>query len=168
MPSPELTTPSSWSIRSATPDDLSWIVEFNYRLAWESESKVLERNILTRGVSKALADSSRLRYWVAEDGNRPIGQAAVTHEWSDWRDGWIWWFQSVYVIREYRQKGVFRALYQHIHSLARAEPDVIGFRLYVEAENQSAHAAYHSLGLKPGGYHVFEELWPDRLKPAHR
>ena len=27
-----------------------------------------------------------------------VGQAAVTREWSDWRDGWVWWLQSVYVV----------------------------------------------------------------------
>ena len=92
-----------------------------------------------------------------------MGQAAITREWSDWRDGWIWWFQSVYVLPEARGQGVFRALYQQIRAEALASPDVIGLRLYVEHENHRAQQTYLALGMRPGGYHVFEELWTDRF-----
>ena len=89
----------------------------------------------------------------------PVGQAAVTREWSDWRKGWIWWFQSVYVAAPFRGRGVFRALHHQIRSEARSLPDVIGLRLYVEDTNSQAHRTYQALGLKPGGYSVYEDLW---------
>jgi len=159
---------TSLSIREAGPDDLDVIVEFNARLAHESEGKLLDREVLARGVSLALADRDRLRYWVAEvepaSGEASpawvIGQAAISREWSDWRSGWIWWFQSVFVHSDFRGAGVFRALHAHIRNLARATPDVIGLRLYVEVSNDRARRVYHSLGMKPGGYDVYEELWP--------
>ena len=88
-----------------------------------------------------------------------IGQAAITREWSDWRAGWIWWFQSVYVHHDYRNQGVFRALHGEIRTIARATDDVIGLRLYVEVSNERAQRVYQSLGMKPGGYDVYEELW---------
>ena len=155
------------SIREATPDDLDVIVEFNARLAHESEGKLLDRHVLSRGVSAALSDTDRLRYWVAEvepsSGDSMtrwiIGQAAITREWSDWRGGWIWWLQSVYVHNDYRGQGVFRALHAEIRSCARSIDDVIGLRLYVEVSNERARRVYQSLGMKPGGYEVYEELW---------
>ena len=146
--------------------DLDAIVEFNARLAHESEGKSLPRAALTRGVAAALRDRDRLTYWVIEvndpaDPDCPwvIGQAAITREWSDWRNGWIWWFQSVYVHPDYREQGVFRLLFTHIRELAKNAIDVIGLRLYVETSNENARQVYRSLGMQPGGYNVYEEIW---------
>lgn len=159
--------PRLWgfSIREARPDDATAVAGFNSALASETEGKSLDPNILRRGVEAALADPERLRYWVAVDDKTGvvIGQSAVTREWSDWRNGWCWWFQSVFVDSEHRQRGVFRALYLAIRDAARSSPDVIGLRLYVEAENHRAKRTYQALGMVPGGYEVFEELWPDRF-----
>ena len=155
------------TIRTAVPDDLDVLVEFNARLAHETEGKALSRSVLARGIRAALADRDRLAYWVAEVADDPaepasrwvVGQVGVTREWSDWRAGWIWWFQSVYVHPDYRGRGVFRGLHAHVRDMARSTPDVIGLRLYVEAANEVAQRVYQSLGMKPGGYDVYEELW---------
>lgn len=161
-------TPDSASllVRDARAHDLDTIVDFNARLAWETEHKTLDPAILARGVARALEEPDRLRYWVAEvDGGQVVGQAAISREWTDWRNGWLWWFQSVYVCQEYRGRGVFRALHGHIRTLARESADVIGLRLYVEHENERAQRVYRALGMTPGGYHVLEEIWTDRFKP---
>ena len=148
-------------VRPAVPADIATLVDFNRRLALETESKVLDPSTLEAGITCALADPDRLRYWVAElDGESdPVGQAAVTREWSDWRMGWIWWFQSVYVAAPFRGRGVFRTLYHHIREEARSLPDVIGLRLYVEDANEPAQRTYQALGMKPGGYSVYQDLW---------
>jgi GNAT superfamily N-acetyltransferase len=157
-----------WIVRAAHSGDHATIVEFNARLAQESEGKQLEPIILARGVRRALAEPDRLRYWVVElkdtasGAGRIIGQAAVTQEWSDWRNGWLWWFQSVYVHPEHRRQGVFRSLHQAIRDQALARPDVIGLRLYVEDGNDRAQRTYQAMGMAPGGYHVYEEFWLDR------
>jgi GNAT superfamily N-acetyltransferase len=148
-------------VRDARDGDQAIIIEYNARLALETEHKTLDLDVLARGVSRALADPDRLRYWLAEDDEtgRVVGQTAVTREWSDWRDGWIWWYQSVFVDADYRGRGVFRALHGHVRALARATPGVIGLRLYVEAANDRAQQTYKALGLIPGGYDVYEDLW---------
>ena len=156
-------TPAPFLVRDARREDRDAIVELNARLALETEHKVLDPRVLGRGVDRALADPDRLRYWVAESDGRVVGQAAITREWSDWRDGWLWWFQSVYVVAEHRGRGIFRALYGQIRAAALAEPDVIGLRLYVENENARAQQTYRALGMVPGGYHVYEELWRERF-----
>ncbi len=160
---------NGFQVRDARPSDLNVVVDFNFRLAQETEGKTLDRAVLAKGVGLALAEPDRLRYWVAESSTDGvvIGQAAISREWTDWRFGWLWWLQSVYVAQEYRGSGVFRSIYEHIRELARNANDVIGLRLYVEHENDAAQATYQRLGMKPGGYHVFEELWPDRIT-AHR
>lgn len=157
-----------FEVRDARPGDHATIVAFNRSLAAESEGKVLDPEVLGRGVARALADpGSTIRYWVAAapDGSI-LGMAGITREWSDWRNGWIWWFQSVYVAEAARSRGVFRAIHAAIRSAARAEADVIGLRLYVEDGNDRAQRTYRALGLEPGGYSVFEELWPERYGRA--
>ncbi|WP_406699793.1 GNAT family N-acetyltransferase [Singulisphaera sp. Ch08] len=155
-------------IRAGLPADRDTIVDFNERLAHETEGKSLDRAVLSAGISSALADPERLRYWVAQPSSAApvVGQAAITREWSDWRNGWIWWFQSVYVVPEARGQGVFRALYQQIRAEALAIPDVIGLRLYVEQENHRAQQTYLAMGMRTSGYQVFEEIWSDRFAKA--
>ena len=94
------------SIRRAVAADLPIIVDFNCRLALESEHKTLDRAVLTPGVAAALTDEAKARYFVAEDEGRVVGQTMLTLEWSDWRNGWIWWIQSVYVHPDARRRGL--------------------------------------------------------------
>jgi GNAT superfamily N-acetyltransferase len=149
------------TIRDAHHGDRAAIVHANAQLALETESKTLDLSVLAAGVAAALAEPDRLRYWVAEIDGRVIGQAAVSREWSDWRNGWIWWLQSVYVWPEHRSQGVFRALFERIRADALRAPDVIGLRLYVEDSNTPAQRVYKALGMNPCGHSVYENLWCD-------
>ncbi|MFO0852582.1 MAG: GNAT family N-acetyltransferase [Gemmataceae bacterium] len=99
------------TIRRATPADAATVARFNAALAWESEGKRLTPEVLARGVGKVLADPAKGFYTLAERGGEVVGQVMVTFEWSDWRDGWYWWIQSVYVVEAARRGGVFRALF---------------------------------------------------------
>jgi ribosomal protein S18 acetylase RimI-like enzyme len=143
-------------VRPATPADAAVVVEFNRLLAEESEGKTLDVPLLAAGIAAGLADPSKALYFVAEDGGRVVGQVMVTFEWSDWRNGWFWWIQSVYVRPEVRRRGVFRALFEHVAAAARRDPGVIGLRLYVEEENRLAQQTYTRLGLSRTSYHVME------------
>jgi ribosomal protein S18 acetylase RimI-like enzyme len=140
------------SIRRATPVDAELIARYNAALARESEGKTLDDAILLRGVRAVLADPAKGFYTLAERGGEPVGQTMVTFEWSDWRDGWYWWIQSVYVRADARRGGVFRALFDHLRAQAMADPAVIGLRLYVERDNQRAQQTYASLGLSEEPY----------------
>ena len=135
------------------------IVRFNSRLAEETEGRRPDERILARGVERALARPEMCRYWLAEEDGAVVGQTMVTYEWSDWRDGVVWWLQSVYVVPAARGRGVFRALYEHVASLAKDDPDVCGLRLYVETENERAQRVYTKLGMKRTGYLVLEDDW---------
>ena len=90
----------------------------------------------------------------------PAGTVMVTPEWSDWRDGWWWWIQSVYVAPAHRRKGVFRALFDHVQQLASATDGVRGLRLYVERDNVGAQRTYEFVGMKDAGYRMFEMEFP--------
>lgn len=147
------------TIRLGTIRDLPDVVAANAALAAESEGRELSRALLEPGVRAALADPARGQYYVAEIDGAFAGQTLITREWSDWRNGWFWWIQSVYVMPAYRRLGVFRALHNHIREAARAAGDVCGLRLYVEQENTRARSTYATLGMKATGYLLFEEDW---------
>ena len=145
------------TVRQGTTADASQVCEFNRLLALESEGKTLDMNVLQKGVAAILADPHKGLYFLAEGESQMLGQISVTFEWSDWRNGWFWWIQSVYVRPEARRRGMFRALYEYVQQAARAEPQVIGLRLYVERDNQPAQRTYQRLGMHATGYLVLEE-----------
>jgi GNAT superfamily N-acetyltransferase len=145
------------TIRQATPADAPVIIEFNRLLAEESEGKILALEVLAPGVAAVLADPNKGLYFIAESDGKAVGQVGLTFEWSDWRNGWFWWIQSVYVRKEARRQGVFRTLYRHIEEMAIREPKVIGLRLYVEEANESAQQTYARLGMERTGYFVLEK-----------
>jgi GNAT superfamily N-acetyltransferase len=127
-------------------------------LARETEGRELDRPTLLAGVRALIENPARGIYFVAEETGQVIGQVMITFEWSDWRNGTFWWLQSVYVREEFRQRGVFRSLFEHVRSLAGQESGVCGLRLYVERENDRAKGAYRQLGMTDAGYEVFETV----------
>ncbi len=146
------------TVRRATPADAPVVAEFNARLARETEGKTLDPAVLAAGVAAVLADPNKGIYFVAEDEGSVLGMTEVTFEWSDWRNGWLWWIQSVYVRADARRRGVFRALYEHIYQTAVREADVVGLRLYVEHHNHAAQQTYLRLGMTEAGYRVLEKF----------
>ena len=144
------------TIREATPDDHPTIVRFNDAMAVETEGKSLNPETLGDGVRRILADPERGRYFLAQADDRVVGQLMYTLEWSDWRDGWFWWIQSVYVDKSHRRCGVFSSLYRHLVQLAKRDPDVCGIRLYVDRRNDRAQSTYGALGMSESGYRVMD------------
>jgi len=144
-------------IRAATPQDLESLVEFNVRMAEETESRRLEAAILRLGVSAVLSDPSHGSYIVALRRDRVVGALLVTYEWSDWRNGRFWWIQSVYVIPEERGSGVYTGLHRFASDQARRDPSACGLRLYVARSNAIAQATYQKLGMHETDYLMYEE-----------
>jgi ribosomal protein S18 acetylase RimI-like enzyme len=153
-------------IRPATPTDVPVLVAFNTAIAWETEDKRLDPAVLTAGVRALFDDPARGFYVVAERAGEVVGQSMVTFEWSDWRNGWFWWIQSVYVRSDARRAGVFRALYRALERRAAADPTVIGLRLYFETDNARARATYRALGMTETTYGVME-VYPLSGRTAH-
>ena len=143
-------------VRQATPADLDAVVEFNTALARESEGKTLDLERLRKGVVAVLDRHDRGFYLVAEAVGRAVGQLLITTEWSDWRNGFFWWIQSVYVAPDYRRRGVYRVLEGHVRALAEQRGDVCGLRLYVERNNHVAQQVYSNLNMHRSHYDMFE------------
>jgi len=154
------------TVRDATPADIDAIVGYNQRLAVETEGKSLDPAVIGAGVRRGFASPEMCRYFVAEADGRVIGTTMLTYELTDWRDGVIWWLQSVFIEPDFRRHGVFRAVYRHIENLARRHPDVRGLRLYVHRDNARAMKTYEALGMDKAGYELYEHDWSGSVHPV--
>ncbi len=147
-------------IRRGQPTDVEVLTNFNLAMARETEGHELLPEVLRPGVAAILGDPARGFYLVAEAAGEIAGALMVTSEWSDWRNGFFWWIQSVYVRPEFRRRGIYRALHEHLRHLSATEPNICGLRLYVERENQRAQTTYSRLGMHETHYLLYEELKP--------
>jgi ribosomal protein S18 acetylase RimI-like enzyme len=142
--------------REATVSDVPAIVSFQIAMARETEDLNLDRDVCTRGVQALFEDASRGRYFLAESDGAVVASLMITYEWSDWRNGNVWWIQSVYVIPEFRQQRVYAGLYEHVKTLVNADESLRGIRLYVDRRNVRAQEVYTRLGMNGEHYQVFE------------
>jgi GNAT superfamily N-acetyltransferase len=145
------------TIREASVDDAKTIIFFQQQMAIETEGLSLDEKILYGGVMAVFDDPSKGRYFVAENDGTVIASLLITNEWSDWRNAYVWWFQSVYVLPDYRRRGLFRSMYAYIRGQADIK-GAAGLRLYVESNNGAARKTYEALGMTSEHYTMYEWL----------
>lgn len=145
-------------IRKAKVHDSRIIADFNIAMAIETENIVLKDDIISKGVSNLLNQPNLGFYLIAEMDGQIVGSLMITYEWSDWRNGLIWWIQSVYVRPGYRRKGVYTALHEYVRNMLAEDSSIRGLRLYVEKNNEAARGTYESLGMYETNYRLYEEI----------
>ncbi|WP_167605123.1 GNAT family N-acetyltransferase [Maribellus sediminis] len=145
-------------VRKATMNDYQAIVEFQQAMAHETEGIELHLDPLEKGVKAVLEDPNKGIYYVAEINKQVVSSLLTTYEWSDWRNGTVLWIQSVYVMPQYRRRGVYRSMYSHIKSMVLSSDDLKGIRLYADKSNLAAHKTYENLGMNQDHYITFEWL----------
>ena len=144
------------SIRRAVNADAETIADFQVSMAMETEDLALDRPILLDGINALLADPKKGYYYLILVYDRPVGSLMITFERSDWRNGNIWWIQSVFIEGTFRGQGLFRKMYESIKSEVMADPEVRALRLYVFKDNKKAKAVYKSIGMTGDHYEIFE------------
>ncbi len=145
------------NIRIANAEDADSLVEFNQAMALETEGKQLDAETLANGVAAVFSDDKKGFYVVAEIDGRIVGGLMVTYEWSDWRNAWFWWIQSVYIRPEARGQKIYSHLYNFVKAKAAENGNVCGFRLYVETDNSRAQRVYERVGMEASHYLMYEE-----------
>ena len=147
-------------IQRADITDLDIIIANNIKMAQETENKTLDQSTISHGVEEVLHNTNLGWYYLAEIDGHNAGQLMITREWSDWRNGYFWWIQSVFVHKKHRKKGVYTTLHKHV--VARAKKmGVVGLRIYVYSKNKSAQKVYEQLGVKNSDYLFYKEDWSE-------
>jgi ribosomal protein S18 acetylase RimI-like enzyme len=145
-------------VKQATINDHQKIVEFQLAMANETEGIELHLPSVEKGVEAVIQDPAKGNYYIAEIDGQVISSLLTTFEWSDWRNGTILWIQSVYVMPQFRRKGVYRSMYSHIKSLVLNSDKLNGIRLYADKSNLPAQKTYETLGMNQDHYVTFEWL----------
>lgn len=150
---------SEFQIQKALPKDEGWIVNAQILMAKETENLQLNQEEVVKGVKFIFDHPDRGFYVVARNNEKnPIGCLMILKEWSDWRNGDVWWIHSLYVAPDYRKHGVFRKMFESVESLARSS-GVRGLRLFVDKGNVIAQAVYEKLGMSKDHYELFEKMF---------
>lgn len=144
------------SIRKAEFHDVPALVEFQQRLALETENFRLDSTTVEKGIKAMFADPTKGTYYIAEVDGALAGCHSITYEWSDWRNAMVWWLQSVYVVEQHRKNGVFKAMFENLKALIKNDQGLGGLRLYVDKSNARAQKVYEAMGMNGEHYSVFE------------
>lgn len=137
--------------------DIEVLAQTQVQMAWETEEFKLDLPTVTLGVQAVIDDPTKGKYWIAEVDGKVAGCLLTVPEWSDWRNGTILWIHSVYVLPSYRGKGLYKALYEHVQGLVKADGKTFkGIRLYVDKRNTVAQEVYNKLGMNGEHYQLFE------------
>lgn len=144
------------AIRTGVVKDIDRIVDFQLRMAKETEDLALNGDRLSRGVRAVFEDKSKGTYYIAEENDEAVGMLLTIPEWSDWRNGTILWIHSLYVIPEARKKGVFTKLYQYLRQKVENSDELMGLRLYVYSKNTDAQKVYERMGMYGGRNLMYE------------
>jgi ribosomal protein S18 acetylase RimI-like enzyme len=138
-------------IRRATPEETATLSEMIQAMAQESEGRQLDRTTLITGIRVVFANPGLGTYWLMSDAGKPIGCTLITVEWSDWHNAPYWWIQSLYIHPDYRGRGLFQTLMNHLELEAKQQ-GVCEIRLYVERNNARAIRAYDKAGFESARY----------------
>ena len=144
------------TVRNAIPEDIETIALFQQKMARETEGIDLESPVVIRGVQSVFEDPSKGFYIVARQDEKVIASMLLTPEWSDWRNRLFLWIQSLYVVPEFRKKGVFTMMYNHIKKMVRQSDAYAGIKLYVDRDNLRAQEVYKRVGMISSHYNLFE------------
>ncbi len=144
------------NVRFAVPEDAVDIIEFQLRMARETEDLSLNPDTVSKGVAAVFENSYLGKYFVAEYDGEVVASMMLTPEWSDWRNSTFLWIQSVYVIPEFRKNGIFRRMYEFVKEMVENSSEYAGLRLYVEVSNKNAQNVYSKLGMTGEHYRMFE------------
>lgn len=143
-------------VREGLQEDRQVIAGFQEAMASETENIDLDRETLEKGIQAIFNNPALGKYYVAESEGRIIASMMTTFEWSDWRNSVVWWLQSVYVLPEYRRKGIFKKMYAHVKAEVEKRPEVSGIRLYMVTTNSRAASVYEAVGMDGERYRMFE------------
>lgn len=144
--------------RQAIASEIGIIVDFQLAMAKETENLHLLHDTVSKGVSKIFERPQIGSYYVCSIDDKVVGVLLILPEWSDWRNGAVWWIHSLYILPEHRGHKLFSGFFSFLEKAAQEFNDVRGLRLYVDKRNVAAQSVYKKLGMTDEHYTLFEKM----------
>ena len=136
-------------LQPATSADLETLLDFSRRLNEEDPSFTgdfhFDQTAVRAALEQLLAEPSLGRVWLISVEERPVGYAVLTYGFSLESHGRDALIDEIYLLADYRGRGIGRWVLQQMEAEARAGGAV---RLYLEVErpNNRAQTFYQRLG----------------------
>jgi GNAT superfamily N-acetyltransferase len=122
----------NWNVRIAGPGDLDILAHFSALTALETEGVTLDEGNIRAGLATVMDTPDMGCMFIAEDEHQSLGSCLLNgKEFTEWRNGTFYWVTGMYVIPEFRRKGVRFDLYRYSYDWARSQPGVLGLRAYI-------------------------------------
>jgi len=145
---------SQYLMRKALLTDLETLVRFTEQEAKETEGAAPDPDAMRNGVKSGLDGSAPSTHWVAQtESGVVVGAISVVTEWSNFRGGYYWWVQSLYIVTEHRGTGLVDSLLSAVAETARTA-GALDLRLHVLRSNQRAVSAYERCGFEVAPYAI--------------
>ncbi len=135
-----------------------FILKSQLKMALETEELKLDEETVRLGVAAVFDDEKKGRYLIAEIDGKPVGVLLLVPEWSEWRNATVYWIHSLFIENEFRGKGIYKRMYQHVKDEVLGSSGLAGIRLNVDKRNEKAVKVYQALGMSDEHYRMFEWL----------
>jgi len=141
----------SFSMRPMTGDDrdavLSMMEDFYASPALLSFP---EESVRQRNVENCIGDCPFVHGYILLQNGKTAGYAMTAESYSTEAGGRCLWIEDLYLLQEFRGKGLGQAFFQALHAETRGI--YARYRLEAEEENASALHTYRKMGYRELGY----------------
>ncbi len=157
----KLSIMSEFQVELASIKDADLIARFNIAMAKETEDLELDPTAAIAAAKRILENEAFGKCYLIKKEESIGGSLILMYEFSDWKNKLYKWIQSVYVAPEYRNKGVFKTLFQQllkieVEQVKDTDMECAAIRLYVDHNNVRAKRVYEKLGMKLSHYQLYE------------
>ncbi|KAL4462363.1 hypothetical protein ABPG72_021908 [Tetrahymena utriculariae] len=116
-------------------------------MAKETEGKELNQQEVTNAIDTVYKNPNIGFFLVGATNqeDKAISSELITFSHDIYRASNVWWFQSVFVEKQYRGSGVFKGMFHEVEKINT--DNQYPLRLYVENENTRAQQVYQRLGM---------------------
>ena len=111
----------------------------------EAVDHVIPDSYLEKTADEVLAGTPFASVFLFDDDGVTVGYALLLHGWSQEGGGSTIWVDELYVLPEFRGKGLGTAFFRE---LRQRYPNTARFRLEIEPDNEKAQALYARMGYK--------------------
>ena len=127
---------TKYAIEEFKKENFQTLFSFQQELAWETEHRKLNEQTVIDTFKFFIKNKGLGYYYVIKLNDKVIGCTMINFGNNLFKKLTVNWIQSVFVDKNYRKKGVFTQLYNHIQNLHKQNKK--NLRLFVEVENEIA------------------------------
>ena len=103
---------------------------------------------LVRSFDEMMRSEDYLTGLIFEWEGKTAGYALLNRSWSQEAGGMAVWIEEIFVLEQYRSRGLGKELFDSLEKFAPAAR----YRLEIEPDNERARALYTRMGFEPMGY----------------